>query len=151
MLSKVCSFRIRNTTKIKLIGESEEDRLRPTLIKLTWGGPEEEENIFVRFKSVEEAYFLFASVISRKLLLEEFVLIDTCRTENKGFESGIKSIEGEIYKTSTFMRKWEKRSARLDERLRILKEGKVGQEIKSLKEIWTRFDMHNGYFVVKMF
>ena len=60
---------------------------------------------------MEEAYFLFSTIITRKLLLDDFALVDIGKEFNKSFEGGIKKLDSFIYKVSTFMRKWEKRHA----------------------------------------
>lgn len=93
-------------SKIKLIADIASNS-KPVLIKITWDEKEDAgSDIFVRLKTIEEAYFLFSSLISRKLLLDDFSLVDIGKGERKNFIGGIKHLESSIYKVSTFMRKW---------------------------------------------
>lgn len=55
-----------------------------------------------------------------------------------------------ISQVSNFFKKWDKKKVRVGEQIEVFKDEKVSSAIKNIKEIWTRFSMHNGYFVVKI-
>lgn len=138
------------------------------IVKINWS----EDNhpdlvVFVLPDTPEEAYYLFSAIITRKMLIEDFVINDISTVYRNTFEGGILSVEAEIPKLSTYLKKWERRRIAIAQgfpddkeksvttgppgfELRSYKEGKCTFNIKSIKELWTRFTMYNGYLTIKM-
>jgi hypothetical protein len=50
------------------------------------------------------------------------------------------------------MKKWEKRHIEVNGGIHTYgkEDNKISSTIKAAKELWTRFNMHQGYFVIKL-
>lgn len=65
--------------------------------------------MFIHPKKAEEAYFLYAAIITRKMMADDFVIHDIETVYRDDFAGGITSIEGEILKLSNYLKNWERR------------------------------------------
>ena len=131
VISKQCHIKIKQIKKIKLKGdESEEEKnkvesAKGKVVKITWQEDEEESNIFIKTESWQQSYYLFSAIITRKLLIEQFVLHDSSNIWHDISKSPEK-IEGDYFtinclkistQVSNYFRKWEKKH------LQITREG----------------------------
>lgn len=95
----------------------------------------------------DDLYMFFSKIIVEKLMLMDYS-IDLKQGEDLDADKFM--MAGEVYKRGQIMNVWSPRKLVLTDRIESFKGEKCTYEMKNIKEIWTRFDVHSDNLIVKV-